>query len=422
MGKVRIKIDEVSKTYRLGQVGTGTLSHDLNRFWAKIRGKSDPLSLVGGVNDRTKKSQDESVLALEKISFDVKEGEVLGIIGRNGAGKSTLLKVLSKVTGPSMGEIKINGRIGSLLEVGTGMHPELTGVENIYLNGAILGMTKKEITNKLEEIIEFAGIAKYADTPFKRYSSGMRVRLGFAVAAFLEPEILIVDEVLAVGDIEFQNKAIGKIKDVSQRQGRTVLFVSHNMASIQNLCDRVIVLDKGKVVFDGSAVQGIRYYLKKNMLSSEISLKDRTDRKAGKKFRFSKVAILDKDKSEILHPICGMRIIIRIYFESSLELVNIIFRMQIIGKNGNVLSVLNNFHSSKAFDRISKNYVDCKIDKLPLLDGEYSINLLALKFKEVIDEIEFAHTITVEAGDYFGTGKLPSIKEGILIDHSWSLD
>ena len=211
MSITRVKVENLAKQYRLGEVGTGTLSHDLNRFWHKVRGKEDPYSIVTDVNDRTQNSGSDYVWALQDINFEVKEGEVLGIIGRNGAGKSTLLKLLSKVTGPTKGEIKLSGRIGSLLEVGTGMHPELTGKENIYLNGAILGMTKAEVARKFDEIVEFAGIEKYINTPFKRYSSGMRVRLGFAVAASLEPEILIVDEVLAVGDAEFQKKAIGKM-------------------------------------------------------------------------------------------------------------------------------------------------------------------------------------------------------------------
>lgn len=243
-------------------MGTGTLSHDLNRFWHKVRGKEDPYSLVGTENDRSKKSDSEYVWALQDINLEVKEGEVLGIIGKNGAGKSTLLKILSQVTGPTIGEIKINGRIGSLLEVGTGMHPELTGRENIYLNGAILGMSKAEIRRNFDAIVDFAGITAFVDTPFKRYSSGMRVRLGFAVAAFLEPEILIVDEVLAVGDAEFQQRAIGKMKEISEGDGRTVLFVSHNMASVNSLCSRTVVLANGKLAYDGATSEAIVNYLR----------------------------------------------------------------------------------------------------------------------------------------------------------------
>jgi lipopolysaccharide transport system ATP-binding protein len=234
----------------------------LNRWWAKIRGKEDPFSKVAQLNDRSEKASSDYVYALKDVNFDVRKGEVLGVIGRNGAGKSTLLKLISKITAPSEGTIKAQGRIASLLEVGTGMHPEMTAKENIYLNGSILGMTKKEINVKFDEIVEFSGCEKYIDTPVKRFSSGMRVRLGFAVAAFLEPEILIVDEVLAVGDAEFQEKAIGKMKDVSSKDGRTVLFVSHNMASVKALCNRAILLENGTVTNDGEVDDIIEAYLR----------------------------------------------------------------------------------------------------------------------------------------------------------------
>lgn len=247
MSDFAIKVENLSKQYRLGTVGTGTLSHDLNRFWAKIRGKEDPYLQIGHVNDRTTKAESDYVWALQDINFEVKKGEILGIIGKNGAGKSTLLKILSRVTSPTTGSIKMNGRVGSLLEVGTGFHPELTGRENIFLNGAILGMRKWEIQKKLDEIVDFSGCEKYLDTPVKRYSSGMKVRLGFAVAAHLEPEILIVDEVLAVGDAEFQKKCIGKMQDVSRNDGRTILFVSHNMESLRSICSKGILVSNGKL-------------------------------------------------------------------------------------------------------------------------------------------------------------------------------
>ena len=238
MSKTVIKIENLSKLYRIGEIGTGTISHDLNRWWTtKIRGKEDPFAKVGQVNDRTSKAEKgEHVWALRDINLEVKQGDILGIIGKNGAGKSTLLKLLSRVTSPTTGSIKVKGRLASLLEVGTGFHPEMTGRENIYMNGTIMGMRRWEIDRKLDEIVDFAGIEKYLDTPTKRYSSGMTVRLGFAIAAFLEPEILVVDEVLAVGDAEFQKKAIGKMQDVSKGEGRTVIFVSHNMPAVENLC------------------------------------------------------------------------------------------------------------------------------------------------------------------------------------------
>ncbi|EJF54921.1 ABC-type polysaccharide/polyol phosphate transport system, ATPase component [Saprospira grandis DSM 2844] len=261
MSKIALSVENLSKQYRLGEIGTGTISHDLNRWWAKMRGKEDPFSLVGQENDRSKKAESDFVWALRDINFKVEQGEVLGIIGKNGAGKSTLLKLISRITAPSQGFIKAKGRIASLLEVGTGMHPEMTARENIFLNGAIMGMTKKEIRRKFDEIVDFAGCAMYIDTPVKRYSSGMRVRLGFAVAAFLEPEILIVDEVLAVGDAEFQKKAVGKMKDVSSGEGRTVLFVSHNMGSVRALCNKGLVLKNGKMQFQGTADAAVQNYL-----------------------------------------------------------------------------------------------------------------------------------------------------------------
>ena len=261
---IAIEFEHVSKQYRLGLVSTKTLSHDIRRFWiTNVLHKEDPYLKIGETNDRASKGTSDYVWALRDIDFKVEQGDVVGIIGKNGAGKSTLLKLLSRVTGPTTGTIRAHGRIGSLLEVGTGFHGEMTGRENIFMNGAILGMTRSEIQAKLDEIIDFSGCERYIDTPVKRYSSGMTVRLGFAVAAFLEPEILVVDEVLAVGDAEFQKKAIGKMKDVSQGQGRTVLFVSHNMQSVKALCNSGIVLEKGQIAYSGTAADSIKYYLGK---------------------------------------------------------------------------------------------------------------------------------------------------------------
>ncbi len=258
-----IEFNNISKLYRLGLVSSGTLSNDLKRWWQmNILGKEDPFLKVGSVNDRSKAADSEYVWALKDIDFRVEQGDVVGIIGKNGAGKSTLLKLLSKVTGPTTGTIKAKGRIASLLEVGTGFHSELTGRENIYMNGTILGMTKHEIDSKIDEIVAFSGCERYIDTPVKRYSSGMTVRLGFAVAAHLDPEILVVDEVLAVGDAEFQKKAIGKMQDVSKGEGRTVLFVSHNMTSIKALCKRGVILKNGMLVDDGDVDTVVTHYLR----------------------------------------------------------------------------------------------------------------------------------------------------------------
>lgn len=269
-----ISFENVSKMYRLGLVGTGTLGQDLNRWWKmNILHQEDPYLKIGQTNDRTTKGSGDFVYALRDIDFKVEQGDVLGIIGKNGAGKSTLLKLLSRITAPSTGMIKTRGRLASLLEVGTGFHPELTGRENIYMNGSIMGMTKSEITHKLDEIVDFAGVERYIDTPTKRYSSGMQVRLGFAVAAFLEPEILVVDEVLAVGDAEFQKKAITKMKDVSNGTGRTVLFVSHNMGAVRRLCKHGLVLKNGMIDYTGTADECVDHYLIDYTESIEQSVK-----------------------------------------------------------------------------------------------------------------------------------------------------
>lgn len=269
MSNTVIKIENLSKHYRLGQVGTGSFVQDINRWWHKTRGLEDPYLKITETNDRTLKGTSDWVWALKDINLEFKQGEVVGIIGRNGAGKSTLLKILSRVTGPTTGTFKVKGRIASLLEVGTGFHPELTGRENIFLNGAILGMTKNEIRSKFDAIVEFSGIERYIDTPVKRYSSGMYVRLAFAVAAHLDSEILIIDEVLAVGDAEFQKKCLGKMKSVSG-EGRTVLFVSHNIVAVQNLCDRCIYLSNGKLNTDGPTTQVINQYITQSLTTDNV--------------------------------------------------------------------------------------------------------------------------------------------------------
>ncbi len=263
MSYTSIKVENLSKIYRLGEIGTGTISRDMERwFKTKILKKEDPFLKIGETNDRANKGASDIVYSLQDINFEINQGDAVGIIGRNGAGKSTLLKILSRVTTPTTGKINIKGRVASLLEVGTGFHPELTGRENIYLNGAILGMRKREIDRKLDEIIDFSGVERYIDTPVKRYSSGMYVRLAFAVAAHLESEILIVDEVLAVGDAEFQKKCLGKMGEVSKGEGRTVLFVSHNMAAVQSLCNVGINMENGSVIYQGFAINAINNYLK----------------------------------------------------------------------------------------------------------------------------------------------------------------
>jgi len=297
MAKV-IRVEHLSKAYQLGDFGTGTVSRDLERFWARLRGKEDPFLKIGEVNDRAAKGDSDIVWSLNDLNFEIGDGDAVGIIGRNGAGKSTLLKILSRVTSPTVGTIKVKGRIASLLEVGTGFHPELTGKENIFLNGAILGMRKAEIKRKFDEIVDFAGVERYIDTPVKRYSSGMYVRLAFAVAAHLESEILIVDEVLAVGDAEFQKKCLGKMGDVSKAEGRTILFVSHNMDSVKTLCDKGMVLDKGSLLVYDEVDNAISSYLrtaKAEAMRTEVAGMVLNDHVTLDLFRIDKESVLMHD-------------------------------------------------------------------------------------------------------------------------------
>lgn len=314
MSNTTIEFNHVGKQYRLGTIGTGTISHDLNRWWARIRGKEDPFLKIGEVNDRTQKANSEFVWALKDIDFKVEQGDVLGIIGKNGAGKSTLLKVLSRVTLPTTGFIRARGRIASLLEVGTGFHPEMTGRENIYMNGSIMGMTKAEITRKLDEIVDFAGVEKYIDTPVKRYSSGMTVRLGFAIAAHLEPEILVVDEVLAVGDAEFQKKAIGKMQDISQGGGRTVLFVSHNMAAVRSLCKNGVLLKNGMIDFMGSAEECVEKYIACNYEFSQSNVWQRDTIDEKKNAQLIKAELLDEQGNLKSTFSCDEDVVFHLYY------------------------------------------------------------------------------------------------------------
>ncbi|CAA6830198.1 MAG: Teichoic acid export ATP-binding protein TagH (EC [uncultured Aureispira sp.] len=423
MSNVTLSIEKLSKQYRLGEIGTGTLSHDLNRLWAKLRGKEDPYSLVGQVNDRSIQSKSEYVWALKDIDFKVQKGEVLGIIGKNGAGKSTLLKLISRVTAPTQGSIKAKGRIASLLEVGTGMHPEMTARENIYLNGAILGMKRNEITEKFDEIVEFAGCAMYIDTPVKRYSSGMRVRLGFAVAAFLEPEILIVDEVLAVGDAEFQKKAIGKMKEVSRGGGRTVLFVSHNMGSIRTLCTRAIVLDQGMQVFDGTPDESINYYLTSNKVDMTQHLADRTDRGGNGKLVFTEVKMLNNlggltqeiisgDKAQFVisyktnGPILSNRFLLGVTFWDKNE-------NRVLGYSSDEMGMeFNEFNSTGEF------ILD--IPSLAIRGGLYDIKLVATEggtqAEHMLDNISNAFTLTILPGDFWSVGQPNRSNNMVLLD------
>ncbi len=373
---IALKAEDISKQYRLGQVGTGTLSHDLKRFWYKTRGKEDPYLKVGAENDRTTVDSSGYVWALKDINFEIAQGDMVGIIGKNGAGKSTLLKLLSRVTAPTTGQIKIKGRIAALLEVGTGFHPELTGRENIYLNGAILGMNRIEIKAKLDEIVEFSGCQKYIDTPVKRYSSGMIVRLGFAVAAHLEPEILIVDEVLAVGDAEFQDKCIGKMKDISG-EGRTVLFVSHNMASMKALCKKGFLMEKGRMTNKGNMTEIIETYLAKTTKSSATGeIPDDASSMNTGIAKYRSIQLIDAQNS----PIDRVNYMADLRFNMTLDckspLKDVIIDLRINTRDGVELVHTMNKYGSSDKQPLSQglNKISCKIHN-QLQPGNYSVTI-----------------------------------------------
>lgn len=386
-----IRIENLGKQYRLGQVGTGSLSHDINRAWHRMRGKPDPYLKLGDVNDRSAKANGELVWALKDINLEIFNGEVVGIIGKNGAGKSTLLKVLSQITSPTTGEIKIKGRIAALLEVGTGFHQDLTGRENVFLNGAILGMTKSEIKKKFDDIVEFSGVEKYIDTPVKRYSSGMLVRLGFAVAAHLEPEILIVDEVLAVGDVEFQKKCLGKMKAVSG-EGRTVLFVSHNMAAVQSLCSTAIVLSNGMSVFKGKVNEAVNIYNEVNQSNQNKIIWD-----------------TGYFKNDIIH-------IVKIELKSEAAIINtdsdIIIQTNTVVKQSHVNLLINiclfNSDGILIFDVVSPptdfiegdHVFNCMIPKHFLNAGNYTIELSVVQnHNSVLYKINGVLDFEIEEGE-----------------------
>lgn len=407
-----LKVENLSKQYRLGTVGTGTLSHDLNRWWHAIRGKEDPYLKIGDTNDRTSKGNSDYVWALQDINFEVQAGEVLGIIGKNGAGKSTLLKILSKVTAPTTGVIKSRGRMASLLEVGTGFNPELTGRENIYLNGAILGMTKKEITSKLDEIVEFSGCERYIDTPTKRYSSGMTVRLAFAVAAFLEPEILVVDEVLAVGDAEFQKKAIGKMQDISKQGGRTVLFVSHNMAAVKSLCTKGIVLEHGKVVFAGTSEEAVNHYLANQSISNEENLLLRKDRKGSGEIKFERIELFNKDSLNVGEIISGefAKFKINLKFFNKVAIDKLVFGVVIRDLDEiKILDIYSDEMGIKFGDNLKKNeYVELIFPKLMLRGGNYYMDIVVQSYNLTVTQIDLLHRafeFSVFQGDIWSVGK-----------------
>jgi lipopolysaccharide transport system ATP-binding protein len=392
------------------------LMQSARSFWHKTRDLVRGRPIIQG-------DTMEEVWALKNVSFEIKQGEAVGIIGRNGAGKTTLLKVLSRITEPSAGRVTIKGRVASLLEVGTGFHPELTGRENIYLNGAILGMTRAEIRCKFDEIVAFAEVEKFLDTPVKRYSSGMYVRLAFAVAAHLEPEILLVDEVLAVGDSEFQKKCLGKMGEVSH-EGLTVLFVSHNMAAIQQLCQRGMVLNDGKLIFQGAIEDAVRTYIQ-NVQTTVLrtDLAKRMDRKGSQWLKFTKVGLFDALGNEQQQVLSGQDIFIRFYYVSAKIMhdatVNIAFNVR--SSQGYLLTNLNSFDVGNAHvDVYPTGFFQCAWPRFNLRSGSYDCALFCAVNGEIVDWLQSAFTINVEDGDFFNTGRIISREQGdILVPYAW---
>jgi lipopolysaccharide transport system ATP-binding protein len=413
MSNIVIQAEDVSKQYRIGKIGTGTVTHDLNRWWSQVRGKEDPYLKIGEANDRASKGESEYVWSLRNVNFEINQGDAVGIIGRNGAGKSTLLKLLSKVTKPTTGSFKVEGRIASLLEVGTGFHPEMSGRENIYLNGAILGMTKKEITRKFDEIVDFSGVERYIDTPVKRYSSGMYVRLAFAVAAHLESEILIVDEVLAVGDAEFQKKCLGKMGDVTAKEGRTVLFVSHNMAAVKNLCTKGIVLKNGEKIFDGSSHAAIDYYLSSNNYT-DLSLNERLDRKGKQQLKFTAITLVNSKRNVVNEVFVNESISIFLSYEQNepIDFSKLIISLIFLDVFENVVCAFPSDEMGIVFKKStqSENQIELIIPSFSIRPGNYTVSIFSFisntREDSYVDTISNAMSIEVMSEDIYGSGKL----------------
>jgi lipopolysaccharide transport system ATP-binding protein len=419
-----IKAENISKQYRLGYVGSGSIKDDVKRWWYGIRGKDDPLLKIGDSNDRTQKGESDYVWALKDINFEIQQGDTVGIIGRNGAGKSTLLKLLSKVTAPTTGNIKVKGRIASLLEVGTGFHGELTGRENIYLNGAIMGMRKHEITRRLDEIVDFAGVERYLDTPVKRYSSGMYVRLGFAVAAHLENEILIVDEVLAVGDAEFQKKCLGKMGDVAKGEGRTVLFVSHNMASVSSLCNTAICLKNGHFDYYGTTENTInRYLINSSNLSCERDLEKIDFRSGNQKVIFSAFSVENKNGEIIDSVLTGSTIKLKFRLKiNDIDVRKIDLGFSLHNNYDDMLTYLySSFQKIDIRPEKSKYVtVNCIIEDFPFSEKQIVVRGRILTDGNESDwPKENIGLLNVENGDFYNTGVVTDNIAPFLIKGKW---
>ncbi|MBD2260780.1 ABC transporter ATP-binding protein [Pseudanabaena sp. FACHB-2040] len=424
MSDTVIRVENLGKKYVLGQQQQGAYRYTALRDVISDRIKSLRRSFRKPRQHQPKETQ-EDFWALKDVSFEVKQGEVIGIIGRNGAGKSTLLKILSRITEPTKGRIHLKGRVASLLEVGTGFHPELTGRENIFLNGAILGMSKAEINRKFDEIVEFAEISQFLDTPVKRYSSGMYVRLAFAVAAHLEPEILVIDEVLAVGDANFQKKCLGKMGDIAKQDGRTVLFVSHNMAAVENLCQKGLYLQKGSVQFIGDKSDAITKYIASSC-ETQTSLADRKDRQGSGEITVVGFAIKDIEGNSLEVVRSGQDIDIYLYYESrsSARFNRVITSLAVKTQLDSPVFLQHNRLTQKEFGILpQRGAFVCRINRLPLSSSSYLVTYSLIVDGSYLDGINNAFQLTVIDGNFFNSGEVPPIAHGVcLVDGSWRLE
>jgi lipopolysaccharide transport system ATP-binding protein len=415
MSDIAIKVENLSKAYQLGDFTTGTLSRDIERWWATIRRKEDPFLKIGETNDRATKGSGDVVWSLRDINFEIKKGDAVGIIGRNGAGKSTLLKLLSRVTSPTTGDIRVKGRIASLLEVGTGFHPELTGRENIFLNGAILGMRKNEIRKQFDAIVDFAGIDRYIDTPVKRYSSGMYVRLAFAVSAYLESETLIVDEVLAVGDAEFQKKCLGKMGQASKNEGRTILFVSHNLSSIMSLCEKGIYLKNGEMLLHSGIYDAVKAYAadKDTQFSKEVKIFSDNKRAWLSGFKM----VNDEGNDQIT---MKSAVTVKIEVEAIEEIKGIFIGVGINDVHETRLFTLFSRFYNRAFDlKVGQNLIICELDKLNLKPGLYKVEVFIGNDQFTLDY--YNHGLQIEIFPSVSDNHLvPDSSQGsIFINQNW---
>lgn len=434
MSEIAISVENVSKMYRLGNYGTNTLGDDITRWWANVRGKEDPFSKIAETNDRSTKADSDYVWSLKDVSFEVKQGEAVGIIGKNGAGKSTLLKILSRITAPTSGNIRVNGRMSSLLEVGTGFNPELTGRENAYMNGAILGMNRKEVASKLDQIIDFSGVEGYIDTPVKRYSSGMYVRLAFAVAAHLNTEILILDEVLSVGDVEFQKKCLDKMEQICYKEGKTIVFVSHAMNTIERMCSEVFYLKNGEMYMQGKTQEIMPLYMRDQYAREKIEVKEELEEEVIKevlrggngKVLVEELVFLNQNGTPTTTFTSGESFTLKakykaVNYEGS-KIKNMNFGFPFFNMQDVFVTALNNKMANYHFDNMPlEGEITVHVNKIPLMFGTFTMRVNLVVDQELSDQYIKGIELNVLEGDFYGSGYTNAFgRQGLYIDQTWS--